>query len=126
MKTFNEKREEAKNEFFMNYNFLYAKDFLYDFLNDKLIPCDEKRSSSDSFVSFKEYATAFDTDDIFALIEEEYSYDGTKESFHKFVQRVSKIFDDWFEKFYNNVTNTNYSTTLCGEYIHAEYEGLGY
>lgn len=120
MKTFNEKREEAKNEFFMNYNFLYAKDFLYDFVDYKLIPCDEKRSSSDSFISFKEYATVFDTDDIFALIEE--NYDNKIES----IPKLAKIFDDWFEKFYNNITNTDYPKTLYGEYIHAEYEGLMY
>ena len=128
MRSFNEIRENAKNVFFENYNFLYAKDFLYDFINDELIPCDVKRSSNGSFVSFIEYATAFDTPDIFYLIEKEYSYDGTKDSLNKFVLKLSKIFDEWFEKFYYNITNTltDYPKTLYGDYIHAEFEGLMY
>ena len=122
MKSFNEKKTEAENVFFENYNFLYAKDFLYDFINDELIPCDVKRSSNGSFISLVEYATVFDTDDIYYLIEE--NYDDKMES----IPKLARIFDDWFEKFYDNITNTltNYPKTLYGNYIHAEYEGLMY
>ena len=120
MKSFNEKKAEAENVFFENYNFLYAKDFLYDFVNDELIPCDKKSSSHDSFVSFVEFATVDDTDDIFYLIEE--NYDGKMES----ILKLAKIFDDWFDNFYDYITNTEYPKTLYGEYIHAEYEGLCY
>lgn len=122
MKSFNEKKTEAENVFFENYNFLHAKDFLYDFINDELIPCDVQRSSNGSFISLVEYATVFDTDDIFYLIEE--NYDDKMKS----IPKLARIFDDWFEKFYDNITNTltNYPKTLYGNYIHAEYEGLMY
>lgn len=138
MKDFNKIVDEAKAVFFKNRNFLYAKDFLYDFINDKLIPCDVKRSSNGACVSFIEYATVFDTDDIFALIEEEYSYDGTEECYSKFVDRVEKIFVEWFDTFYNFVTGMEYDPIsdryiskygdidVIGTRIAAEYEGLMY
>ena len=118
MKTFNEIREDAKNVFFDNHNFLYAKDFLYDFIDNKLIPCDVQIISNGSFISFIEYSYAFDTDDIFGLIEE--NYDDKMES----IPKLSKIFDDWFEKFYYNITNTltDYPKTIYGDYIHAQFE----
>lgn len=118
MKTFDEKKAEAENVFFENYNFLHAKDFLYDFVNDEMIPCDKKSSSHDSFVSFVEFATVDDTADIFYLIEE--IYDGTMESIFKLV----KIFDDWFDNFYDYITNTECPKTLCGDYIYSEYAGM--
>ena len=121
MKNFNEKRDEAKAVFFENYNFLHCYDFLYDFRYNELIPCvDNNNISHDSYVSFVEYATVFDTAEIFYLIEE--NYDGKMES----IPKLAKIFDDWFEKFYNNITNSEYPTTLYGDYIHTDYEGLCY
>ena len=122
MRNFNEIREDAKNVFFENYNFLKCYDFLYDLKNNELIPCDKSSRSHDSYISFIEYATVFDTAEINYLIEENYNDDDKMES----IPKLSKIFDDWFEKFYNNITNSEYPTTLYGDYIHAEYVGLCY
>ena len=116
MKTFNEKREEAKKVFFKNRNFLYARDFLYDFLGDKLIPIEYKeKSDAGRYGSFSDYAKVYHADDIFELIKA--NYDGKRGC----IQRLSKIFDEWFETFYSTMRNNGFPANDLGRLFIEQY-----
>ena len=115
-KNFEQAKSDAKKVFFKNRNFLYAKDFLYDFLQDNLIAIDYKeKSDAGRYGSFSDYAKVYHADDIFELIKA--NYDGKRGC----IQRLSKIFDKWFEAFYYTMKNNGFPADDLWRYFFGQY-----
>ena len=121
MTNFEKIRNEAKKVFFKNKNFYECLDFMFDFKDNKLIPCyNDDVKSNGSCVSFAEYGYISGINkDITSLILKEY-YE-SEEDYTNFVKRVEKLFDDSFEEFYYNIMNMNVDISCVGTIIHKYY-----